>query len=838
MKHWMGIVLFAVTPIVVVSVVAAESNQLAELDNALKSVVTFEHGKDSGPLIAVERIVIDSAPDIEQRQAVELCLIGALGTASTRDAKDFLCRQLRTIGTARCVSELEKLLSDPQASHMARYALGRIEDPAAGAALHRALGKTSGELAVGILNTLGDMRYRPALAEVVGLLGSSDSSVAEAAVRAAGRIGGTPAVKALEAIRLRASKELGLRINDALLVCAEQFVAEGKNDEAVRLYEKFYSPKQPGHLRLAGLRGLVTAKGAQAAPLLTEAIRSDDSDLRRSAIELMTMVKGQDATKTFVGMLPSLQPEAQELVLRALGERGDGSAAKAVSAAASSEHEAVRTAALAALGRVGDSSAIPLLLQAAATGVPQREVARASLVQLGGAGVDTALIGLIESGDSGIRVEVIRALADRGATLAAGKLLAAAKDDDESVRREAIRALGILVSESELARLVELVVSPKEAKDRPSVEQAVGAAFRRVKDKDKQAEPVLAALRMAPADAKPMLLRLLGRAATGGALEALRAALKDSNDEVRSAAVRTLSEWPDLGPADDLLAMARTSSDQTEKVIALRGYVRMAGMSKYPTALYVRAMELAERPDDKKLVLGGLGTAESAQALELVERYLKDEQLQTEAALAAVKIADRLRQKDARRARAALDNVVATVKEQRARQQAQDVINEMDQYEGYILSWLVCGPYVSKESGRDAFDTPYAPEKPDAKDLEWKPLNRGVGSWDINLEAMFGSKDHCAAYVRTEVWSPVEQDARLELGSDDALKVWLNGKCVHAEYVNRGMSPRQDIVNVKLQEGSNTLVLKVVDHEGGWQFCCRVRRPDGGAIDGLKVEAK
>lgn len=92
-------------------------------------------------------------------------------------------------------------------------------------------------------------------------------------------------------------------------------------------------------------------------------------------------------------------------------------------------------------------------------------------------------------------------------------------------------------------------------------------------------------------------------------LEAVRAALGDANEDFRGVAVRTLSEWPDAALAEELLALARTSSNETHKVLALRGYVRMAGMSKDPTAIYVRAMELAERLDDKKLVLGGLGSA-------------------------------------------------------------------------------------------------------------------------------------------------------------------------------------------------------------------------------------
>jgi len=293
------------------------------------------------------------------------------------------------------------------------------------------------------------------------------------------------------------------------------------------------------------------------------AVKDPDPDLRKGAIGFMTMLKGQAATKAFAAMLPSLPPDAQELVLHALGARGDTAAAQAVSAATKSRHEAVRVAALEALGKVGDASAVQLLAQAAAAGGREQQVARASLVRLRGIGVAGTIVRSIGAGDPKVRVELIRALAGRGVSQALGELLKVATDNNESVRHEAIRALGTLAGESALDTLVALAVNPKDAKDRPAFEQAITAVFKRVTGKDSQASPVLAALAGAPTDAKPMLLRLLGRPATARALEAVRAALRDRSAEVRDAAVRTLSEWPDAAPAQELLVLARTSTNKT-----------------------------------------------------------------------------------------------------------------------------------------------------------------------------------------------------------------------------------------------------------------------------------
>ena len=94
------------------------------------------------------------------------------------------------------------------------------------------------------------------------------------------------------------------------------------------------------------------------------------------------------------------------------------------------------------------------------------------------------------------------------------------------------------------------------------------------------------------------------------------------------------------------------------------------------------------------------------------------------------------------------------------------------------------------------------------------------------------------AFVRTYVRSPREQDVRLEMGSDDAIRAWVNGKLVHEQYTNRGLTVRQDIASAHLEEGWNELLLEVVDHEGGWQFSCRIRDPEGNALEDLEVEAR
>ena len=209
------------------------------------------------------------------------------------------------------------------------------------------------------------------------------------------------------------------------------------------------------------------------------------------------------------------------------------------------------------------------------------------------------------------------------------------------------------------------------------------------------------------------------------------------------------------------------------------------------------------------------------------------------AARSVVRIANGLRDKDPPRVKAALARALNEVDDDNVRREAQEVLNHFEQFEGYLLEWVVSGPY--REQGKDSYavyDMKFLPEQPDAQNVPWKTLRKGIGSWAIDLGKGVADLNHVAAYVKTRVHSPVAQAARLELGSDDAIKAWMNGQLVHSKHTKRGLQPRNDIVKVQLKEGWNDVLLKVVDHGGSWLFCCRLRKADGTALEGLTIEGR
>jgi hypothetical protein len=74
----------------------------------------------------------------------------------------------------------------------------------------------------------------------------------------------------------------------------------------------------------------------------------------------------------------------------------------------------------------------------------------------------------------------------------------------------------------------------------------------------------------------------------------------------------------------------------------------------------------------------------------------------------------------------------------------------------------------------------------------------------------------------------------LELGSDDGVKVWLNGTLVHANNVTRGVTLGEDRVDVTLKQGRNYMLVKVPQGVGGWGFAACLAGEDGEALTDIE----
>lgn len=151
----------------------------------------------------------------------------------------------------------------------------------------------------------------------------------------------------------------------------------------------------------------------------------------------------------------------------------------------------------------------------------------------------------------------------------------------------------------------------------------------------------------------------------------------------------------------------------------------------------------------------------------------------------------------------------------------------------FIREWNILGPFDAPDL--ESLQKVYPPET--ELDLEKEYPGKGGTSlaWVaaaaeesgyVRLERLLQPNEQAVAYGLAYVFSPEPMSSTILLGSDDAVRVWLNDVLIHSNAVYRGASPDEDKISVQLQSGWNKLLVKVVQGAGGWGFFLRFADPE------------
>jgi len=642
-----------------------------------QAIIRRGFGTNGPELNAIEKEIRDARP--EGYPAIEAKLLAVLESPeATMAAKQFVCQMLRTVGSAGCVPAVSRLLTDEKLSHIARSVFQGMHDPAVDSALRTALGQAQGNVRIGLINTLGDRGDAQAL-DALGALVGADEATARAAFNAIGRIGGAGAADVLE--KAKVAGALKDAWANADLRCAQSLIS-GDSARAEKMLQTLVDGDYPRPVRAAAFAAVAALQKERAIPLVVKTLRSEDNLMWRAAATAIVQIPGNVATRAFVQELGALPSDRKPALLVALAARGDADGTtEAVNKLATDANPAVREAAINALARLGNAASVPLLAAGFKEGGrTATDVARV-LMDLQAPGVNEALVKEAGAGDVVIREGVLNVLAQRGQADALPVVRQAIGDSDARVRRAALKALGVLGTQEDVGKLVAALLAAQDDADRAALAAAVSSIALRQADKATRTQTVVQALDKADAKAKVSLLGVLSTLGGDQALQAIRASLAGDAD-VRKMAVRALSEWRDAAPMGDLLTIAKEDKDSANQILALRGYIRMAGIgggqADAKLAAYRQAMELAKRPDEKRLVLAGLGDVPRADALKMIEPYLDDAALRREAFAAYMKIAEALAGSEPAIAKQALKTVQEKATDPRMRARAQSALEKIN----------------------------------------------------------------------------------------------------------------------------------------------------------------
>ena len=141
--------------------------------------------------------------------------------------------------------------------------------------------------------------------------------------------------------------------------------------------------------------------------------------------------------------------------------------------------------------------------------------------------------------------------------------------------------------------------------------------------------------------------------------------------------------------------------------------------------------------------------------------------------------------------------------------------------------WHSAGPFTA-EHGNLAFYQVYEPETKNVNTNDTFEVSGKTIKWEKQTHWVDGQVhndivgENSATYLFRNIASVTQQKAQLSIGSNDALKVWVNGAELLSKNVQRDAGADQEQFQVQLKPGNNTLLLKVVNYSGLSGFYFRI----------------
>lgn len=158
-------------------------------------------------------------------------------------------------------------------------------------------------------------------------------------------------------------------------------------------------------------------------------------------------------------------------------------------------------------------------------------------------------------------------------------------------------------------------------------------------------------------------------------------------------------------------------------------------------------------------------------------------------------------------------------------------------HRSFIPAWQLIGPFDNPRDerlNRLGIDVPYPPEREIDLAKTYTGVNGQPVRWTLTQTPPRGRMDlyhfdpyeMVVVYALTYIYSPKDRTVPLLLGTDDGVKVFVNGEPVHRVLAIRVVRPDNDRVPVALKKGWNTLMLKIENNYGGYNFYARVLDPE------------
>lgn len=557
----------------------------AGADASLQALAKYNYGDSRQPLLDLQAYMAKADP--ASRAQLEEQFIALLEKPDVpTGAKDAICRMLVMIGTPASIPALEKFSADPKAGFLAVYAL-MAYPPEANAALLRLLDKSPGDIRTAVIGALG----RRGVTEAVPALAKINEPAAWTALAA---IASPAAVEALQ----KATAKDNLVLDWARANGASNLAR--KDPSANALAATVFKSLLQSPARIAAAEGLIQLKDPEAFPTVLKFLQNGDLAAAPLAVHLNTETLDLSAWK----------PEVQQAVILAFGQSRNPAALPFLQKALGSSNTDVHLAAIDALGRSGDVTAVPVLLPLLEN-EKDAPAAAASLQRIPGPETAAQLRAAFASAKGPTQILLLGVLAQRLDRTILPAVFAATQSPDDKVRTAAFQALGLLATPADLSKFLALLPAIKAPADRAAWGKTLQVMVQNTSDANAAVTLLDEAFAKSTPESRPALITALASLSSDKATASLEKTLQSDDLEQRKAIIRTLSGVRTISSGDLLLKAARQAKDPSERMLALRGYLDVLrtrnDLSPDDAFLaYQVALDLAVEQSEKDAIYAGI----------------------------------------------------------------------------------------------------------------------------------------------------------------------------------------------------------------------------------------
>ena len=596
---------------------------------------------------------------------------------------------------------------------------------------------------------------------------------------------------------------------------------EAERAETAAHLMKLVGPEQSAAVKERGLRLLprIIPEGYDLSPVA--ALLGGDPVLREKARAALQEIGTTEAAAALCAAVSTAEPAFQAALLDAIGQLRRPDTLPVLLAALDSPDPLVRVAAARAMAWTGDPQYLPKLraVYAAADPVTQWDAGDALICHAQAMGRK-----------GGLWRETIAAFTEY-LGLFSGPVL----------RSGAISGLGQFGDETVVPRILA-VLAEEKARD---LEPAALAAFDALSGVGEE----LALLNAFPSLSKEMqtsMLGIFGRKQNAIFLPLLTDQSKNPDPDIKNAALEALLESHLPGAVDALIADLQAAAQENrapavERLKRAAEIFRLAGDKTAAGQAYLGVYRAADSDELRLFALEGIKQFPVPEAFDVIMESVGSEEFGALPAGTLAGIAKALM--DAERtdeANKVMEVLLPKVNSTQAVQEAIQYLGSLGDLGyrlGFVNTWALAGPFpwhaadgfAKTNIGEPNVDRNATYAVGD-KSVQWITHETQNPQGIIDLMTILGAGDSLTAYAYAEVALPEATDAVVRCGSDDGIKVWVNGQAVHENNIDRGTTMDQDQAPAHLQAGVNAILVQVTQIAGGWNFCLRLTKPDGSPL--------